>query len=45
MRDDAHMPRLQRKNLMSAPDIVRTFPFGHVDVVNLDETSIARFTW
>ena len=30
---------------MSAPDIVRTFPFGHVDVVNLDETSIARFTW
>ena len=39
------MPRLQRKSLMSAPDIVRTFPFGHVDVVNLDETSIARFTW
>ncbi len=30
---------------MSAPDLVRTFPFGHVDVVNLDETSVARFTW
>jgi len=45
VRDDCRMPRLQRKNLMSAPDIVRTFPFGHVDVVNLDETSIARFTW
>jgi class 3 adenylate cyclase len=44
MRDDAHMPRLQRKSL-SAPDLVRAFPFGHVDVVNLDETSVARFTW
>jgi class 3 adenylate cyclase len=38
------MPRLQRKNL-AAPDVVRTFTLGHVDVVNLDETSIARFTW
>jgi class 3 adenylate cyclase len=38
------MPRLQRKSL-SAPDLVRTFPFGHVDVVNLDETSVARFSW
>ena len=42
--DDAHMPRLQRKSL-SAPDLVRTFPFGHVDIVNLDETSVARFKW
>jgi quercetin dioxygenase-like cupin family protein len=38
------MPRLQRKSL-STPDLVRAFPFGHVDVVNLDETSVARFTW
>ena len=38
------MPRLQRKSLTS-PDLVRTFPFGHVDVVNLDETSVARFSW
>jgi class 3 adenylate cyclase len=38
------MPRLQRKNL-SSPDLVRSFPFGHVDVVHLDETSVARFTW
>jgi class 3 adenylate cyclase len=30
---------------MSTPDIVRAFPFGHVDVVNLDETSVARLTW
>ena len=44
LRDDAHMPRLQRKS-MSTPDLVRAFPFGHVDVVNLDETSVARFTW
>jgi class 3 adenylate cyclase len=40
----AHMPRLQRKSLAS-PDQVRTFPFGHVDIVHLDETSVARFTW
>jgi class 3 adenylate cyclase len=38
------MPRLQRKSI-TAPDVVRTFPFGHVDVVKLDETSVARFTW
>lgn len=44
MRDDARMPRLQRKSL-AAPDLVRTFPFGHVDIVNLDETSVARFSW
>jgi class 3 adenylate cyclase len=30
---------------MSTPDVVRAFPFGHVDVVNLDETSVARLTW
>ena len=30
---------------MSAPDIVRTFPHGHVDVVNLDETYVARLSW
>ena len=44
MGDDARMPRLQRKSL-STPDAVRAFPFGHIDVVNLDETSVARFTW
>ena len=38
------MPRLQRKAL-STPDLVRTFPFGHVDIVNLDETYIARLSW
>ena len=38
------MPRLQRKSLAS-PDLVRPFTFGHVDVVNLDETAVARFTW
>ena len=38
------MPRLQRKSL-SSPDQVRPFTFGHVDVVNLDETAVARFTW
>jgi len=36
LRDDARMPRLQRKSLTS-PDLVRPFTFGHVDVVNLDE--------
>jgi len=40
----AHMPHLQRKSLAS-PDQVRTFPFGHVDIVHLDETSVARFRW
>src|SRR6266446_939269 len=39
-----HMPRLLRKSLAS-PDLVRSFPFGHVDIVNLDETSVARFSW
>ena len=39
-----HVPRLQRKSLTS-PDLVRSFPFGHVDIVNLDETSVARFSW
>ncbi len=38
------MPRLQRKAL-STPDVVRTFPHGHVDIVNLDETYIARLSW
>ncbi|MFL5652292.1 MAG: adenylate/guanylate cyclase domain-containing protein [Chloroflexota bacterium] len=38
------MPRLQRKSLAS-PDHVRPFRSGHVDVVNLDETAVARFTW
>jgi class 3 adenylate cyclase len=38
------MPRLQRK-AMSSPDHVRTFSLGHVDVVNLDETYVARLTW
>ncbi|HUP53961.1 MAG TPA: adenylate/guanylate cyclase domain-containing protein [Methylomirabilota bacterium] len=38
------MPRLQRKAL-STPDVVRTFSLGHVDVVNLDETYVARLTW
>ncbi len=39
-----NMPRLQRKSLAS-PDVVRSFPFGRVDIVNLDETSVARFSW
>ena len=38
------MPRLQRK-AFSTPDLVRKFPFGHVDIVNLDETYVARLTW
>ncbi len=38
------MPRLQRKSL-STPDLVRKFPLGQVDIVNLDETSVARFRW
>src|SRR3954471_18199877 len=44
LRHDAQMPRLQRKSLAS-PDHVRPFTFGHVDVVNLDETAVARFSW
>lgn len=27
------------------PDVVRTFPSGHVDIVNLDETYVARLSW
>ena len=42
--DDAHVPRLQRK-AFATPDLVRTFPLGHVDIVNLDETYVARLTW
>lgn len=38
------MPRLQRK-AFAQPDLVRTFPLGHVDVINLDETYVARLTW
>ena len=38
------MPRLQRKAL-ATPDLVRTFPSGRVDIVNLDETYIARLSW
>ena len=36
------VPRLQRKNF-SGPDQVRKFPFGRVDIVNLDETAVGRF--
>ena len=39
-----HVPRLQRKSF-SGPDQVRKFSMGHVDVVNLDETSVGRFMW
>jgi class 3 adenylate cyclase len=39
-----HVPRLQRKNF-AGPDQVRKFSMGHVDVVNLDETSVGRFMW
>ena len=38
------MPRLQRKSF-SVPDLVRSFTHGQVDIVNLDETSVARFKW
>ena len=38
------VPRLQHKNF-STPDQVRTFTLGHVDVVNLDETTVGRFMW
>ena len=41
MRD---VPRLQRKSF-SAPDQVRKFSMGHVDIVNLDETAVGRFKW
>jgi class 3 adenylate cyclase len=40
----ARMPRLQRKSF-SNPDQVRRFPTGHVDIVNLDETTVGRFVW
>jgi class 3 adenylate cyclase len=36
------VPRLQRKSF-EHPDTVRRFPFGHLDVVNLDEMAIGRF--
>src|SRR6187397_3018139 len=39
-----HVPRLQRKSF-SGPDQVRQFSLGHVDIVNLDETSVGRFMW
>jgi class 3 adenylate cyclase len=38
------VPRLQHKTF-SSPDQVRTFTLGHVDIINLDETSIGRFMW
>jgi len=36
------VPRLQRKSF-GAPDQVRRYPHGRVDVVNLDETAMGRF--
>ena len=36
------MPHLQRKSFLT-PDLVRRYPHGHVDIVNLDETTIGRF--
>ena len=36
------MPRLQRKGF-EAPDEVRTFPNGRIDVVMLDEVAVGRF--
>lgn len=38
------MPRLQRKSF-STPDEVRRFPFGHCDIINLDETVLGRFAF
>lgn len=38
------MPRLQRKSF-EPPDEVRRFPNGRMDVVTLDELSIARFVF
>jgi len=38
------VPRLQRKTL-AAPDDVRRFPNGTVDVVTLDQTWVSRFTF
>ncbi len=37
------MPRLQRKSL-NAPDEVRTFAHGRMDVIQLDEIAIGRFS-
>jgi class 3 adenylate cyclase len=36
------MSRLQRKSF-AAPDEVRAFPSGHVDVVHLDDVAVGRF--
>jgi class 3 adenylate cyclase len=41
--DDA-MPRLQHRNFAN-PDLVRSFEFGRIDVVQLDETAIGRFVF
>lgn len=38
------MPRLQRKSFAN-PDEVRRFSLGHIDVVNLDETTVGRYVW
>ena len=38
------VPRLQRKSF-ATPDQTRGFPTGRVDVVNLDETAVCRFTF
>jgi class 3 adenylate cyclase len=38
------MPRLQRKSF-TAPDQVRRFPNGRVEIVQLDETAIGRFVY
>lgn len=38
------MPRLQRKSF-AHPDQVRSFSLGHIDVVNLDETTVGRYVW
>ena len=37
------MPRLQRKSF-STPDETRRFPHGQVEIINLDETVIGRFS-
>ncbi len=38
------MPRLQRRSFQ-APDQVRDFHAGRIEVVNLDETAIGRFVF
>jgi hypothetical protein len=38
------MPRLQRKSFAN-PDQIRRFSLGHIDVVNLDETTVGRYVW